>query len=169
MLAALSNTTWGWNKRDLVKVYNATIKSRLDYAGAAWQPWLSETNMGVIERTQNKALRLITGQVQNTDVGVLRVEAGITSFKRTRLGTALGLTKKPTDYQRSSQEMALAEATPRRNNRQSWFSRAPSVSKYFNLPCLSERHSIRRYTRDPWSYPNNFSVFNTLGASRTRI
>ena len=67
MLAALSNTTWGWNKRDLLKVYNATIKSRLDYAGAAWQPWLSETNMGVIERTQNKALRLITGQVQNTD------------------------------------------------------------------------------------------------------
>ena len=164
MLAALSNTTWGWNKRDLVKVYNATIKSRLDYAGAAWQPWLSETNMGVIERTQNKALRLITGQVQNTDVGVLRVEAGITSFKTNAIRNCLRSHEKahrlPDDHPR---RLALAEATPRRNNRQSWFSRAPSVSKYFNVPCLSERQSIRRYTRDPWSYPNNFSVFNTLG------
>ena len=89
MLAALSNTTWGWNKRDLVKVYNATIKSRLDYAGAAWQPWLSETNMCTIERTQNKALRIITGQVQNTDVGVLRVEAGIPSFKTNAIRNCL--------------------------------------------------------------------------------
>ena len=67
-----------------MKVYNATIKSRLDYAGAAWQPWLSETNMGVIERTQNKALRLITGQVQNTDVGVLRVEGGDNKLQNER-------------------------------------------------------------------------------------
>ena len=67
-----------------MKVYNATIKSRLDYAGAAWQPWLSETNMGVIERTQNKALRLITGQVQNTDVGVLRVEGGDNNLQNER-------------------------------------------------------------------------------------
>ena len=36
MLAALNNTTWGWSKHDLLKVYDANIKSRFDYAGAAW-------------------------------------------------------------------------------------------------------------------------------------
>ena len=120
--------------------------------------------MGVIERTQNKALRLITGQVQNTDVGVLRVEAGITSFKTNAIRNCLRSHEKahrlPDDHPR---RLALAEATPRRNNRQSWFSRAPSVSKYFNITLpIRETVSIRRYTRDPWSYPNNFSVFNTL-------
>jgi hypothetical protein len=33
MIAALSNTSYGWRKDDLMKVYSASIKSRLDYVG----------------------------------------------------------------------------------------------------------------------------------------
>ena len=66
----------------------------------------------------------------------------------------------PDDHPR---RLALTEAIPRRSNRQSWYSRAKSITKYFNIPsCLSKRQPIRRYTRDPWNQPNNFSVFNTL-------
>ena len=94
MLAALSNTTWGWGKHDLLKVYNTSMKSRFNYAGAAWQPWLSSSNRDTIERSQNRALRIVTGQVTKIDCGVLRREAGIPSFKTTLSETASDLMKK---------------------------------------------------------------------------
>ena len=38
------------------------VKSKMDYATQAWQPWLSETGDKALDRVQNKALRLVTGQ-----------------------------------------------------------------------------------------------------------
>ena len=164
MLAALSNTTWGWSKHDLLKVYNANIKSRFDYAGAAWQPWLSSTNRDTIERTQNRALRIVTGQVMKTDCGVLRVEAGIPSFKTNVIRNCIRSHEKaarmPDDHPR---KLALAEAKPPKNNRNSWFSRASAIREDYNLPeCLAERQPIHHYARDPWNYPTNLSVFPSL-------
>ena len=69
-----------------------------------------------------------------------------------RLGTALGLTKKPTDYQMIIPGDWRLQKRPRveTTGRVGFHAHHP-VSKYFNVPiCLSERQSIRRYTRDPW-------------------
>ena len=64
MLSALSHTTWGCMKRDLMKVYISHIRSIMDYAAAGWQPWLRQSNMDAFEVVQNKAIRIVTGNVQ---------------------------------------------------------------------------------------------------------
>ena len=80
ILAALSNTTWGWRKNSLLKVYNTHIRSVLDYSASAWQPWISDTNRKALDTLQNKALRLITGQYRSTPIEALRLEAGVQSY-----------------------------------------------------------------------------------------
>ena len=164
MLAALSNTTWGWGKQDLLKVYNASIKSRFDYAGAAWQPWLGTTNRNTIERSQNRALRIVTGQVTKTDCGVLRREAGIVSFKTNVIRNCIRSHEKaarlPNDHPRN---LTLTNAQPPKNNRNSWFTRAPKIKAKYKLPdCLESRQQIQLYTRDPWICPTNVAVHSTL-------
>ena len=72
MMAALSHSKWGWRKEDLTKVYNAHIKSVMDFGAPAWQPWISDTNMKQLETAQNRALRHITGQMRSAPVEALR-------------------------------------------------------------------------------------------------
>ena len=57
---------WGWRKEYLRTVFYSHVKSVLGYAISAWQPWLSQSNQNALERTQNRALRHITGQYQFT-------------------------------------------------------------------------------------------------------
>ena len=68
MLSALANTEYGWRKEDLKVVYSAFINSKMHYAAAAWQPWLSDTNVQVLDALQNKALRIMSAQVASTPV-----------------------------------------------------------------------------------------------------
>ena len=81
ILASLAGKQWGWRKENLRRVYLAAQRSVLDYAAAAWQPWLSETQLNKLEVSQNKALRLVTGQYASTPTEALRLEAGIESYK----------------------------------------------------------------------------------------
>ena len=76
MIGAVSNSEWGWPKMTLKKTYQMYIKSRMDYGGPGWQPWLSETNMNALEVIQNRALRMITGQVKTTPIEAWRMESG---------------------------------------------------------------------------------------------
>ncbi len=87
-----------------MKVYKALQLSLLTYAAPAWQPWASPSRLEQLERCQNKALRVVTGQLKSTPVETLRLEAGICSIatapKRT---TALAYEKAcrlPTDHPR---------------------------------------------------------------------
>ena len=80
ILAALAHTEWGWRKPQLKNVFFAHVRSVLDYAAAGWQPWTYKTNLDVLERMQNKALRFITGQYVNTNCDILRAEADIPSY-----------------------------------------------------------------------------------------
>ena len=57
IIRATVHTSWGWNK---------LIHNKSDYAGPAWQPWLSATNLSCLERLQNRSLQLITGQLVST-------------------------------------------------------------------------------------------------------
>ena len=80
ILAALAHSEWSWRKEYLRPLLYCHIKSVLDYASSAWQPWLSQTNQDALERTQNRALRYITGQYQSTPVEALQAEAGVPSY-----------------------------------------------------------------------------------------
>ena len=165
MLAALSNTTWGWRKQDLMKVYSANIKSKMDYAGSAWQPWLSKTNLLILERLQNKALRYVTGQVQNTAEEALQLEAGVPSFKTNVIRNCIRSREKA---ERSAidhpRRLALENSIPSRNDRQSWKKRSDEIRRRFSLPsALDDRAPIEYYIRDPWSTPRrNLTVNSTL-------
>ena len=66
MLGAVSNSKWGWRKDQITQLYYAYIRSKLDYSGPGWQPWLSDSAINTLERTQNKALRMIMGQLQSS-------------------------------------------------------------------------------------------------------
>ena len=63
LLATLAHTEWGWRKRDLMKIYQTFIRSKLDYAAAAWQPWLSHSSVRELDVVQNQALRMVTGHM----------------------------------------------------------------------------------------------------------
>ena len=79
ILASLATKQWGWSRKSLVRVFKATIQSVLHYCGAGWQPWLAKSNLQILERAQNRALRVITGQLSDTPLECLRIEAEIMS------------------------------------------------------------------------------------------
>ena len=81
MTFCLASRSWGWRKRNLRRVYITMQRSILDYAAAGWQPWLSPSQFNHLEVTQNKCLRAITGQYANTSAELIRLEAGLPSYR----------------------------------------------------------------------------------------
>ena len=81
MLGCLASRSWGWHKQNLKGVYLAAQRSIMDYAAGGWQPWLSSTQMGKLEVTQNKCLRMVTGQYANSHLDSIHLESGIPSYK----------------------------------------------------------------------------------------
>ncbi len=73
---SLISKQWGWRKDQLTKIYLSVTL----YGAPAWQPWLSATRLEQLERCQNRALRVITGQLQTTPVETLTREAGVCSM-----------------------------------------------------------------------------------------
>ncbi len=82
MLASLTSKEWGWRKDQLMKVYKTLQLSLLTYVAPAWQPWAAPSRIEQLERCQNKALRVVTGQLKSTQVETLRREAGICNYRR---------------------------------------------------------------------------------------
>ena len=150
ILAAVGNSTWGWRKDELKKLYLMFVKSKLDYAGPAWQPWLSDTNTLALERVQNKALRVITGQLKSTPVEALRAETRTacysTYMKRSCLKSFELAKRLPEDHPRKT---ALSKAIPSKNKRRSWFRLGTALSDCLP-PQAENRLPISFYQAVPW-------------------
>ena len=41
LIRAMANTSWGWCKKDLKKVWTAHVRSVINYAAGGWQPGIS--------------------------------------------------------------------------------------------------------------------------------
>ena len=80
MVGAVANTKWGWKKKELVRLYNTQVRPVFDYGAPSWQPWISDSNVGRLEASNNKALRMITGQSRDTHIPSLQAESGICSY-----------------------------------------------------------------------------------------
>ena len=160
ILAALSNSEWGWRKQYLTKIYFSHVKSKLDYAGPAWQGNLQRTNINILERTQNKALRLITGQFKSTPIPSLRAEAGIPSYETQMYRNAIKSVEKakrlPSGHPR---RLALEASVKRRVDRGSWIARADEVMKEYNIPNLAPRKSLRYHDYPPWEDGNIPNIY----------
>jgi ribonuclease HI len=81
VLAALSSREWGWSIDSLRSVFLSLVRSILDYAAAGWQPWLSESSLAALDRAQNAALRLLTGQLRSSPLEALRAQVGLPSYQ----------------------------------------------------------------------------------------
>ena len=163
LLAAVGNSKWGWKKDNLTPLYYAYVRSKLDYSGPGWQPWLSKTNIKVLEATQNKALRTITGQLKGSPVEALRYETGVESYKtrikRTTLRSVEQAKRLPPTHPRA---VALAQAVTPRNARRSWARRGNHLSSKFIPPEGGNRAPIILHSKPPWEQMSRISIFPHL-------
>ena len=79
IIRATAHTSWGLCRSTLNMAFHALVRSKLDYAAPAWQPWLSDTTLPSLDCLQNHSLRLITGQLVSTPLEDLRLEANVQS------------------------------------------------------------------------------------------
>ena len=151
MLGAIAHSEWGWRKQDLRKVYFSHIRSVLNFAGSAWQPWISNTNIGKLERTQNKALRLITGQAKSSPVDALRAEANIPSFESVITANYMRSWEKahrlPENHPR---RLAIASTVRQRLKRPNWRKKASELSALYIPAEDDQRKALTYFTTPPW-------------------
>ena len=159
IISAVANTKWGWKKDQLTKLYFSYVRSRLDYAAPAWQPWLSDSNISVLETTQNKALRAITGQLKNSPMEALRYETNLPCYKthleRNCLRSMEQAKRLPTFHPR---RLALSNAAPPSNTRSSWVRFCTSLSERYIPPEAEDRQQISFYQTPPDLEHNSISV-----------
>ena len=153
ILACLASKDWGWDRDQCRAVFLALVRSVLDYAGGAWQPFLAASNMTLLDRAQNAGLRRITGQFATSNLECLRLEAGVPSYATTsdRL-TSIAYEKAlrlPATHPRS---IAAAGNARRRLVRSSWRDTAQRTLTE-RLPDLngSARRPFATEQEPPWS------------------
>ena len=168
IISAVANKTWGWKKEELKKLYFAYVRSKLDYAGPAWQPWLSDTNIGVLEATQNKAFRAISGQLKSTPVEALRYEVHLPAYKthldRNCLKSFEQAKRLPHFHPR---RRALDSAVQPRTQANSWFRRGTELSAFIPENAVP-RQPIVFYEFPPYLDFGSTSIMPELDGSSGR-
>ena len=66
VLRALTHTTYGHSKEDITTLYKQFIRPILTYAHTAWSPDTATTHIEKLQKTQNAALRIATGNTTTT-------------------------------------------------------------------------------------------------------
>lgn len=77
LLSCLAARDWDWRKEQLLRVYVAKQQNILNYAALAWKPWLYDSVFARLERTQNQALCIITGQHRKSPPEALHLQVGL--------------------------------------------------------------------------------------------
>ena len=73
-MKALAGTNWGQQKETLLLTYKALGRSIANYAAPVWSTNASDTSLGKIQRTQNEALRIITGSHKMSSIDHIHSE-----------------------------------------------------------------------------------------------
>eukprot|EP00664_Eupelagonemidae_sp_cell27_P004841 gene4841-9606_t len=60
-IGALSGTSWGCGEKTLRQTYQAIAVTTVEYATAAWRPYIDKTCADKLEKLHNRAIRIITG------------------------------------------------------------------------------------------------------------
>ena len=76
-MRATVHTCWDLLHSTLKVAFHALIHSKLDYAAAALQPWLSTTNLPCLDCLQNRSFWLITGKLVSTSLEALSFESDV--------------------------------------------------------------------------------------------
>ena len=151
IIRATAHTSWGWRRSTLKMAFHALVRSKLDYAAPAWQPWLSETNLTNLDRLQNRSLRLITGQLVSTPLEALRLEADVQSYstcsKRLIL-KANEMVRRSTDDH--PKRIGLDVNIPQRLQSRSSFRQKAKELSTLLPPDLQHRQNIIHFASPQW-------------------
>jgi hypothetical protein len=112
----------------------------------------------------------VTGQVQNTERGVLRKEAGTISFETNIARNCIRSREKAERMpQNHPRRLALEESRKPKNARKSWSRRSGEIKQIYNLPMeMESRKEIPFYSREPWCFPSKLTVHSTLDGIRKK-
>ena len=93
VLKYLSGTTWGADRKSLLMVYKALIRSHLDYGSPVYGS-ASEATLRRLDVFQNECLRMCLGALRCTRVARMEVKANIPplAVRRNALLLAYGVT-----------------------------------------------------------------------------
>ena len=127
-LRCLATADWGYDKQTLRATFIATGRSAVEYAAAAWLPWVSSSTMEKLETCQRFAGRAITGQVKTTPVGAILAEANFPkiSTKATQL-CAIALEKSKRIAAENPRHQIAEQSCRQRTKKPSWRAKAGAV------------------------------------------
>ena len=81
MMRKLAGTKWGASEKILKQVYHGTVRPHLEYGSNSFFT-ASQTHQNTLEKTQNQALRIITGAMRSTPIEKTREVTGIPPLKK---------------------------------------------------------------------------------------
>ena len=81
MMRKLAGTKWGASEKILTQVYHGTVRPHLEYGSNSF--WTAaQTHQNALEKTQNQALRIITGAMRSTPIQKMQEVTGIPPLKK---------------------------------------------------------------------------------------
>jgi ribonuclease HI len=84
LMQVISGTKWGADITSLLTIYKTLVRPIIDYGAIAYDS-ASSTLQTVVERIQNRALRICAGCMKTTEAALLQNECGIMPLKYRRL------------------------------------------------------------------------------------
>ena len=149
-------------------IYNTFILTKMNYSAAAWQPRLSTTQRGVLERVQNKALRMITGQLKSSPAEALLAETDCLSIETSaNRACLLSIEKAKRLPEKHPRRLAWESAVPKKNDRKSWFTRGTELS--VKIPADAEdRAPFPPPQVAPWINDREIVVYPTMPGIKGR-
>jgi len=84
LMQVLCGNKWGADIKSLLTIYKTLVRPIIDYGAIAYDS-ASKTLQDVVEKIQNRALRICTGCMKSTEVALLQNECGIMPLKYRRL------------------------------------------------------------------------------------
>lgn len=97
VIKLLSNIHWGSDRKLLLRVHNALILSRLDYASVIYQN-ASTTNLKILDTIHTQGLRLSIGAFRSSPVESIICDSGSTPLSYRRAITAINFITKISTY-----------------------------------------------------------------------
>ena len=127
------------------------VCSKLDYAAPAWQPWLSNTNITSLDRLQNQALSLITGQLVSTPLEALHIESAVQSYyTKSKCMILQAREKSLLTAADHPKRLALQNNFPQRIATRSSFRRKATELLTILPEELSHRQVVNLFPSPPW-------------------
>ena len=133
----------------------------MEYAGMAWQPWLSDSQTNHLEVCQNKALRLITRQAKTSPTDCLRAETRVQSMKSVIENTCEAASEKALRQPADHPSRICLDQPPvnRLASRTSCRSKGIELSR--SLPVeIENRRSFEYFSVSPWNQDLGQTVIN---------